>query len=155
MPRNAKFKSAEGATIAALLPPNSNNDRPSRAATVCATARPMGTEPVAETSGNAGEAAIAWPTSAPVPTSTLATAGGTSSNSASTSVAIRWQANAHSGVFSEGFQTKVSPHTSASIAFQAHTATGKLNAVMTPTGPSGCHCSVRRCSGRSLAIVRP
>ena len=40
-------------------------------------------------------------------------------------------------------------------AFHAHTATGKLNAVITPTGPSGCHCSVSRWPGRSLAIVLP
>ena len=66
-----------------------------------------------------------------------------------------WQAIAVSGVFSEGFQTSVSPQTSASIAFQAQTATGKLNAVITPTGPSGCHCSASRCAGRSLAIVSP
>ena len=32
-------------------------------------------------------------------------------------------------------------------AFQAQTATGKLKAVMTPTGPSGCHCSVHAMLG--------
>ena len=39
---------------------------------------------------------------------------------------------AHNGVFSDGFQMTVSPQTNASIAFQAHTATGKLNAEITP-----------------------
>ena len=39
--------------------------------------------------------------------------------------------------------------------FQDHTATGKLKAVMTPTGPSGCHCSYIRWRGRSETIVRP
>ena len=43
----------------------------------------------------------------------------------------------------------------ATVAFHAQTATGKLNAVTTPTGPSGCHCSIIRCRGRSDAIVRP
>ena len=38
-----------------------------------------------------------------------------------------------SGVFSDGFQTTESPQTSASAAFHDHTATGKLNALMTPT----------------------
>ena len=60
-----------------------------------------------------------------------------------------------SGVSGDGFQTIVSPQTAATAAFQAQTATGKLNAVMIPTGPSGCHCSNIRCIGRSLAIVRP
>ena len=40
-----------------------------------------------------------------------------------------------SGVGSAGFQTTGSPQTAAIAAFHDHTATGKLNAVMTPTGP--------------------
>ena len=43
-----------------------------------------------------------------------------------------WTASAVSGVFSEGFHTTGSPQTSASAAFHDHTATGKLNAEMTP-----------------------
>src|SRR5439155_195109 len=35
------------------------------------------------------------------------------------------------------------------------TATGKLNAVTMPTGPSGCHCSINRWLGRSDAMVSP
>ena len=46
-----------------------------------------------------------------------------------------WQASAVSGVLSLGFQITGSPHTSASAAFHDHTATGKLKAVMTATGP--------------------
>ena len=64
-------------------------------------------------------------------------------------------AMAQSGTWLEGFQMSVSPHTEATRAFHDHTATGKLKAVMTPTGPSGCHCSIMRCSGRSEAIVKP
>ena len=70
------------------------------------------------------------------------------SNSACTASAV-------SGVFSDGFQTTESPQTSASAAFHAHTATGKLNAEMTPTTPSGCQVSIIRCSARSVAMVRP
>ena len=44
----------------------------------------------------------------------------------------------------QGFQTVVSPQMAAMAAFQLHTATGKLNAVITPVGPSGCHCSIKR-----------
>ncbi len=49
----------------------------------------------------------------------------------------------------------VSPQTAAIMAFQAQTAAGKLKAVMMPIGPSGCHCSIIRWRGRSLAMVRP
>ena len=66
-----------------------------------------------------------------------------------------WHASAVSGVRGDGFQITESPHTSASAVFQLHTATGKLNAVITATGPSGCHVSSIRCPGRSDAIVRP
>ena len=59
------------------------------------------------------------------------------------------------GVFGEGFQTTQSPQTAAISAFHDHTATGKLNAEITPTNPSGCHCSYIRCCGRSLCIVSP
>ena len=60
-----------------------------------------------------------------------------------------------SGVFGEGFQTETSPQIAARNAFHAHTATGKLNARMIPTTPSGCHCSYMRCCGRSECMVRP
>ena len=66
-----------------------------------------------------------------------------------------WQASAVNGVSSDGFHTTVSPQTSATAMFHAHTATGKLNAVITPTTPSGCQVSSRRCPGRSDAMVRP
>jgi len=32
---------------------------------------------------------------------------------------------------------------------------GRVKAVITPTGPKGCHCSYIRCSGRSLGMVAP
>ena len=67
----------------------------------------------------------------------------------------RLQASAVSGVVSDGFHTTASPHTSATAVFHDHTATGKLNAVITPTTPSGCQVSISRCPGRSEAIVRP
>src|SRR5206468_3467762 len=52
-------------------------------------------------------------------------------------------------------RTPESPQTSTSIAFHAQTATGTLNAVMTPAAPSGCHCSIIRWPGRSVAMVYP
>ena len=48
------------------------------------------------------------------------------------------------GVFSDGFHTTLSPQTKARQAFHAQTATGKLNAEITPTTPSGCQVSIIR-----------
>ena len=62
---------------------------------------------------------------------------------------------ADSGVLSDGFQIIVSPHTAAMAAFQAHTAMGKLKAVMIPMTPRGCHCSYMRWLARSECIVSP
>ena len=72
-----------------------------------------------------------------------------------TAAAIFVQAMAVSGVCEEGFHSVASPHTTASAEFQAHTATGKLNAEIMPITPSGCHCSYMRCCGRSECMVRP
>jgi hypothetical protein len=69
--------------------------------------------------------------------------------------AILVQAIAVSGVLDEGFHKVASPHTAASAEFHAHTATGKLNALITPTTPSGCHCSYMRWPGRSECMVKP
>ena len=53
-------------------------------------------------------------------------------------------ARADSSAASAGFQTTVSPATRARAVFQAYTATGKLNAEMIPTTPSGCQVSISR-----------
>jgi len=152
--RTARSSRALGATIIALLPPSSSSERPSRAATVVATARPIRTEPVAEINGSSGACANASPT-APSPATRQSSASGASGMSAAARSASAWQAIAQSGAFSDGFQSTGSPQTSASMAFQAQTALGKLNAVITAIGPRGCHCSVRRWRDRSLAIVSP
>jgi hypothetical protein len=81
--------------------------------------------------------------------------GASSPNAAQTRAASALTANAVSGAFSEGFQITLSPQTKANAAFQLHTATGKLNAEITPTGPSGCHCSVMRWSRRSEGMHCP
>ena len=57
--------------------------------------------------------------------------------SRNTSAIIFWQAIADKGAFSDGFHTQTSPQTHAKAVFQAHTATGKLNAEIMPTTPSG------------------
>ena len=49
----------------------------------------------------------------------------------------------------------LSPHTAAIIAFQAQTATGKLNAVMNSYGTEGEHLFDHAMCDRSLAMVSP
>ena len=76
-------------------------------------------------------------------------AGGASPNRAAARSKIFCVASAVSGVFSDGFQITGSPHTSASAAFQHHTATGKLKAVMTPTDTE------RDATSRIMRVARP
>ncbi len=80
---------------------------------------------------------------------------GTQSREAATDSKMCRQASAVRGLFSEGFHSRLSPQTRASAAFQDHTATGKLKADITPTGPRGCQLSWIRCPGRSEGIVKP
>ena len=61
----------------------------------------------------------------------------------------------HKGAFSEAFQIQTSPLIQAKAVFQLQTATGKLNAEIIPTIPSGWYCSYIRCPGRSECIVNP
>ena len=150
--RTARSRSALGVTIIALLPPSSSSERPRRAATFGAIARPIAVDPVADTSGTRGSSTSARPA---LPTITSTSPSGASPKRSSARRNSAWQASAVSGVREDGFQITGSPHTSASAAFQLQTATGKLNAVMMPTGPSGSQVSIIRCPGRSDAIVRP
>ena len=153
MARTVRSRSALGATIAALLPPSSSSSRPKRPATRGATARPIRVEPVTDTSATRGSSTSAWPAAGPPRTSWDSAAGAPTRRAASATSA--WQASAVSRVFSDGFQTTGSPQTSARAEFHDHTATGKLNAETMPTTPSGCHCSIIRWPGRSVAMVLP
>ena len=153
MPRVARARSAVGVTTAALLPPSSSSDWPSRPATRAATCRPIATDPVALTSGTRGSSTSRPPTSAAPSTTWFSPSGAPTSAAARSSRAL--QASAVSGVSSDGFHTTGSPHTRATAAFHDHTATGKLNALITATGPSGCQVSASRCPGRSDGIVLP
>ena len=152
--RSARSRSALGVTIDGVVaaefeerPAQPLGRRPRR------PRRPIRQLPVAEISGSRRSSIIRSPTSAASPTQRLKTPA--QPFAAATRLTMFCTAIAVSGVSGDGFQIIVSPQTAASSAFQAQTATGKLNAVMTPTGPSGCHCSNIRCSGRSLAIVSP
>jgi hypothetical protein len=154
MPRSARSRSADGATMAALLPPSSRIARAKRPASFGPTCRPMVVEPVADTTGTRASSTSASPTARP-PMTTSQSPSGTPPKRAAARATIAPVASAVSGVFSDGFQTTLSPHTKASAAFQDQTATGKLNAEMTPQTPSGCQVSIMRWSARSVAMVRP
>ncbi|EKD72710.1 MAG: hypothetical protein ACD_45C00607G0004 [uncultured bacterium] len=142
MAGTANFKSAVSSTIMALLPLNSSNALPRRCATISLTARPTVVEPVNETSDTRLSL-----------TNCLAKSLLSVTKSENrprklffcmTALQICWTAIAESGVLGEGFQTTVLPQIAARKAFHAQTATGKLNAEITPTTPSGCHCSYMR-----------
>jgi len=96
--------------------------------------------PVADTMATLASSASIRPSSCE-PSKTALKQSGASSKPATTRSKIACTANAVNGVFSDGFQTTALPQTSASAAFHAQTATGKLNAVMTPHTPIGCHVS--------------
>jgi len=53
----------------------------------------------------------------------------------------------HNGVVGAPFHNIVLPHTNATALFHPKGATGKLNAVITPTRPMGFHCSNNICPG--------
>ena len=114
----------------------------------------MAVEPVAETSGTRGSSTRTSPTSR-LPMSSSQSPSGADPNASRARRTSACVASAVRGVFSDGFHTTGSPHTKASAAFHDHTATGKLNAEMTPQTPSGCHVSIMRWSERSVAMVRP
>ena len=150
MARTAMSRSAEGATIIALLPPSSSMARPNRAATFGPTTAPIRVEPVAETIGTSREATSASPIAAPPMTSCASPSGASGPKRFAARSKAFIAARALSGVFSDGFQTTGSPQTSASAAFHAQTATGKLNAEMTAHGPHrmpGLHHAVARALG--------
>merc|ERR1712071_329353 len=144
--RTTRSTSALSSTKMALFPPSSNKLRPNRLCTVSATSLPTLVLPVKETKGIRTSFAMAIPTSAP-PLTRLHMAPGKLFCSR-TSAIILVVATLHRGVEGAPFQIRVFPRTNERALFQPYTATGKLNAEMTPTVPRGFHIS--RCMVRSL-----
>ena len=144
--RSREIELGRGATIMALLPPSSSSERPSRAATAgdgSAHARGAG----GAHHRNAAIFASASPRSRRQCTTwrDLPARRRIASPRARTEACV---ASAVSGVFSLGFHNTESPHTSASAAFQLHTATGKLKAEMTP--PARWDATAPSCDGRGV-----
>ena len=155
--RTARSRFASSVTMIPLFPPSSRIVRPRRRATASAARRPMRTDPVKLTSGNRGSLIIRSPIVAPGPITRLKTPSSPPSTwkSAHTWLVTCWTAIAHRATAEAGFQTIVSPQTAAMAAFHDQTAVGKLNAVMMPTAPRGCHCSYMRWPARSECVVTP
>ena len=108
---------------------------PSRAATCGATARPIAVEPVARDERHARVVDAAARRVAAADHDLDQRRRATSPNRVAARAATAPGRRARSAASSrDGFQITGSPQTSASAAFHAQTATGKLNAVMTPTG---------------------
>jgi hypothetical protein len=136
--RRARSRSASGdddGVVAAQF----EEVRPKRCATTCADALAHAAGAGREISGTRLSATRRSPTTSSVPITRRKTPGWPIAVGDRSAIALL--AMAVSGAMRLGFQRMVSPQTAASIAFHAQTALGKLKAVMTPMGPSGCHCS--------------
>ena len=155
MARTAMSRSAEGATIMALLPPSSRMARPKRAATVGPDDAAHAGRAGGRDDGHAGRADQRLADLGAADDELRRGRRARRRSGRGRGRAIFVQAIAVSGVFSDGFQITGSPQTSASAAFHDQTATGKLKAVTTAQGPSGCQVSAMRWPGRSEAMVRP
>ena len=131
-----KSKSAEGQTIAALLPPSSRRSLPNLSATIGANSLPILVLPVAETrlilaSSHIDTASALAPSRIKIK----------SENSPLTLSQACFIPFAQSFEWGLGFQIILLPHTAAKQKFHAKTAMGKLKAVIHPTTPIGCHNS--------------
>ena len=131
----ASDKSAFSVIIIALFPPNSKRHFPNRFPTATATFLPIAVEPVAEIKETRVSFVMISP-KVPSPIIKLEIPSG-KLFFLKTLATIFWQAMAHNGVFSDGFQIHTFPHTQAKAVFQLQTATGKLNADIIPTIPKG------------------
>ncbi len=130
----------------ALLPPSSRIVRPSRRPTTSATRRPIRQLPVAEISGRRRSASMRSPMSSDPPTQRL--------EDARTVIGLgdlgrrfagpRRRSAASAAKASRSSCRRRRPRSWRSTP---RPRPGKLNAVMMPIGPSGCHCSIIRCRG--------
>ena len=136
IPFIVKSKSADGQTIAALLPPNSSRSFPSLAETIGANSLPICVLPVAEIKSILLSSHSATASSFP-PSRTKTR----SANSPLTLSQTSLMPLAQSFECGLGFHIIELPQTAAKQKFHAKTAIGKLKAVMQPTTPNGCHNS--------------
>ncbi len=125
-------RSASSSTMLGDLPPSSWCTRLTVEAAVLATSIPARVEPVIEIMSMPGWAAMAAPTSGPVPLIMLNTPAGMPA--ASTISAKIW---AEKGAISDGFSTTVQPVARAGPTLAQIWFIGQFQGVMKPTTPIG------------------
>ena len=113
------------------LPPSSVVEGMMFWAAYCMISRPVAVSPVKAIFAIRLLVASAFPISAPGPSTTLITPGGTISPISSISFRI------DHGVGLAGFSTEQFPAARAGASFQAAMSSGKLNGMIWPTTPSG------------------
>ena len=154
MPRMARSRSADGPTIAALLPPSSSRERPKRAG----DARP-------DLAAHPRRAGGAEQRHAGVVDERLPDGGVAQDHLRDVGGAARLRQRPRqqggrrrarsAGPAPTASRPRCRRRPARCAVFHDHTATGKLNAEITPTTPSGCQVSISRWPGRSEAMVRP
>ena len=133
VPAIARSMSASAITMAALLPPSSNEQRFRAGAALAMMTRPVALSPVNVIRSTPGCSVSRSPASpGPKPCTTLNTPGGmpASANAWASSAAV-------SGLCSAGLSTTVLPNASAGAIFQVSSISGKFHGEMhadTPTG---------------------
>ena len=114
-----------------LLPPSSSDTRLTPLAAAAWIALPVATDPVNEIASTSGCSTSAWPTSLPVPCTTLKTPGGRPASRATSAIST-----AAIGVCSAGLRTTELPAASAAATI-AKTAVGPFHGMIRPTTPIG------------------
>src|SRR3546814_13502348 len=105
--------------MTALLPPSSSSERPNRCATRWPTWAPTAHEPVKLINGMRRSSTNAWARSVPASLNRKNKSGKPASRKAALHILI--EAIEHSGVFGDGFQMVISPHTADRNGFQHQT----------------------------------
>jgi hypothetical protein len=110
----AAARSASSRMMLADLPPSSKETFFTFSAATCMTRLPALVDPVKETASTSGCAAMASPTTGPIPVTRLKTPGGRPTSSMTSA-----RAKALSGATSEGFSTTVQPAARAGATLRA------------------------------------
>ena len=142
-PRAAASRSASAKTTLGDLPPSSIETRLTVPAAARRIALPVSVSPVNEILSMPGCSAIARPTTAPGPGTTLNAPGGRPASARSSA-----NISAVSGVTEAGFRTTAFPIASAGAIFHIAWRRGKFHGVIAPTTPTGSRSVRRKASGR-------
>jgi hypothetical protein len=130
-PRTASSMFASAKTMFALLPPSSIVTLATRSAAVRRMPLPTSVDPVNAIFATPGCSTSAWPAIEPLPGTTLSTPSGRPPSR------TRRAGSADSGVNSAGLSTTVLPAASAGATFHDASSSGKFQATIAPTTPSG------------------